>query len=174
MFALPGCQRISLNTVLCDTLGLADNRCTKPSHSQSLANFVANFQSFSAARTIFFHNFIRKSIRIRYRIPSQRLIRSFFFEIWWRKFASANFRGASEFAFAFAAVSLRPRFTQRLTIDAQNLPTRFVVFLPNVCGSVAATLPRSPPLNKGIVVCRATPGHYTPAPREGLIAHSAK
>ena len=24
MFALPGCQRISVNTLLCDTLGLAD------------------------------------------------------------------------------------------------------------------------------------------------------
>ena len=35
-----------------------------------------------------FRSFIRKSIRIRWRIPSQRLIRSFFFEIWWRKFAS--------------------------------------------------------------------------------------
>ena len=36
--------------------------CTKPSHSQSLANFVANFhsQGISAARTKFSH-FIRKT-----------------------------------------------------------------------------------------------------------------
>ena len=25
VFALPGCQRMSVNTLLCDTLGLADN-----------------------------------------------------------------------------------------------------------------------------------------------------
>ena len=28
VFALPGCQRISVNTLLCDTLGLADLKST--------------------------------------------------------------------------------------------------------------------------------------------------
>ena len=60
--------------------GLNAPECTKPLHSQSLADFVANVhsQGLSAARTTFFCYFIRKTIRIRWRIPSQRLIRNFF------------------------------------------------------------------------------------------------
>ena len=44
----------------------AGSECTTPSHSQSLANFVANVhsQGISAAR-MKFCNFIRKTIRIR-------------------------------------------------------------------------------------------------------------
>ena len=88
-----------------------DTNLSAPRH-RTLANFVASThsQGISAARTKL-GNFIRKTILIRQRIPSQRLIRSILFEIWYRKFAS-EFPGASEFAFAFAAVSLRPRCTQ--------------------------------------------------------------
>ena len=45
---------------------VSNSECAKPSHSQSLANFVANVrvQGISAARTKFCH-FIRKTILIR-------------------------------------------------------------------------------------------------------------
>ena len=43
----------------------------------------------------------------------------FFFEIWWSKFASI-FRGASESAFAFTAVSLRLKCTQAPITDRER------------------------------------------------------
>ena len=65
--------------------------CTTPSHSQSLANFVANVhsQGISPQRERFFSQFHSQ-------IHSHSLANSFatlnsqafFFEIWWRKFAS--------------------------------------------------------------------------------------
>ena len=60
--------------------------CTK--HVQSLANFVANFHSQEFLQRGRNFAIIRKSIRIRNRIPSQCLIRNFLFEIWWLEFAS--------------------------------------------------------------------------------------
>ena len=60
-----------------------------PSHSQSLANIVANVHSqvLSAAKTI------SSSFHLRNHSPLlankfQHLLRNFLFEIWWLKFAS--------------------------------------------------------------------------------------
>ena len=66
------------------------SECNMPSHSQPLANFVANIhsQGLSAARTKICH-FIRKTIRIRWRIPSQRPIRNFLCETQRLKFATS-------------------------------------------------------------------------------------
>ena len=53
-------------------------------------------------------NFIRKTIRIRWRIPSQRLIRNFLFKIWSLKFAS-------EFS---ARIRIRIRIRSRIAATA--------------------------------------------------------
>ena len=87
--------------------------CTKPSHSQSVANFVANVHSqgiIAAARTKFRISFAKPFAFASEVICS--LIRSCFFEIWWPKFASESPRRVNKIAFAFAAVSLRPRCGQ--------------------------------------------------------------
>ena len=85
-----------------------------PSHriQKSLVNFVANFHSQGncAVRTTFsqFH-----SQKNSHSLANSFVMLSsqFLSEIWRRTFAN-EFSGASEFAFAFAAVSLRPRCTQ--------------------------------------------------------------
>ena len=66
--------------------------CTKP--SQSLANLVANFhsQGVSTVRMFFVAIPSAKTICNRQRIPSQRSIRSFLFEIWWLKFGRVRIR----------------------------------------------------------------------------------
>ena len=72
--------------------------CTKPSHSSFAiaSNFcrklpVANFysQTNSRSKDENFAILFAKPFAFALRIPSQRLIRNFSFEIWWLKFASA-------------------------------------------------------------------------------------
>ena len=48
VFALPGCQRMSVNTLLCDTLGLADHCRTFSANFREIsANFPQNFRTLS-------------------------------------------------------------------------------------------------------------------------------
>ena len=122
--------------------------------------FVANFhsQGIFTARTIFFCNFTRKTIRIRQRIPSQRSIRTFLFEIWWLKFASEFSGRVSEFAFAFAAVSLRPPTVHS---GVQSFPVFFLTFF-------------RAPKKKGFSFfsCGATPSRTVPKTQPLEVAYS--
>ena len=88
-------------------------KCTKPSHSQLLANFVENVhsQGISAAKT--------KVSPFHSQKHSHSLANSFaalHSQLFCLRFGAynslANLRGASEFVFIFAAVWLRPRCTQ--------------------------------------------------------------
>ena len=47
VFALPGCQRTSVNTLLCDTLGLADVRPIRTNHSNFRFARITRFARFS-------------------------------------------------------------------------------------------------------------------------------
>ena len=78
--------------------------CMKPSHSQSLVTFVANFLFPQRGQNSC--NCIRKPFAF-----ASEFLRNLLFEIWRLKFAS-EFWGRSACGFAFAAVSLRPRCTQ--------------------------------------------------------------
>ena len=83
------------------------SECTRPSHSdsQSLENFVANFHSRGISAAMMkcsqFHSQSHS-----HSLAKERIIRNFLLKIWWQN-SLANFGGASEFAVAFTAISLR-------------------------------------------------------------------
>ena len=94
-------------------LARCEAECTKPSHSQSPAKFCrkrAFAKNFCSENVISCH-LIRKTIRNRWRINAQSLIRSFSYNLDSQS-SLANCWGASELAFASVAVSLRSLCTQ--------------------------------------------------------------
>ena len=83
--------------------------CTNPSHSQSLADLSQTSirKEFPATRTKF-HNFIRNHSHSLAHSLATLNSQLFVWDLV-AKYSLAHSRGASEYAFAFAAVSLRPR-----------------------------------------------------------------
>ena len=74
-----------------------------------------------------FHNFIRQTIRIRWRIPSQRRLRGFLFEMWWLQFAS-EFSGHVRIRIRLGSC-VAPRRTQVCCAIPPTPPYRTVFFL---------------------------------------------
>ena len=89
--------------------------CTKPSHSQSLANFVANVHlqgTLKARKGILPCHSKKHAFAVAGELIFAALnLQPLCLRLGGSK-SLANFRGASEFTFAFAAVPLRPRCVQ--------------------------------------------------------------
>ena len=120
--------------------------------------FARNFRSEDEIFAISFADFHSHS---RCEFLRNATFAAFFFEIWWLRFAGEIRLGASEFAFAFTAGSLRPRCTQCSTHKA----TRNVKKIRNITTNISTMAP----LQKDLVMaitwqpCAAPANHQVVA-----------